>query len=52
MVALLSRLGESVEKSVDDDARLDQIAHCTKVVAVRDIFGRGDAAVPKPVRPG
>jgi hypothetical protein len=54
MVALLSgdRLGESAEKSVDDGARLDQITHCAKVLAVLNISRRIDAAAPKPIRPG
>jgi hypothetical protein len=54
MVALLSegRLGESAEKSVDDGARLDQITHCAKVLAVLNLSRRVDAAAPKPVRPG
>jgi hypothetical protein len=54
MVALLSgdRLGESAEKSVDDGARLDQIPHCAKVLAVLDLPGRVEAAASKPVRPG
>ncbi len=54
MIALLSggRLGESVEKSVDDGARLDQISHCAKVLAVLDRFRRVGAEAHKPVRPG
>jgi hypothetical protein len=54
MVALLSgdRLGESAAKSVDDGARLDQITHCAKVLAVLNLSQRVDAAAPKPVRPG
>jgi hypothetical protein len=53
MVALLfgGRLGESAEKSVDDGARLDQIAHRAKVLAVLDLCRRVDAAAPRPVRP-
>jgi hypothetical protein len=54
MIALLSggRLGESAEKSVDDGARLDQITHYAKVLAVLNLSRRVDAAVPQPVRPG
>jgi hypothetical protein len=54
MVALLSegRLGEPAEKSVDDGARLDQIAHRAKVVAILGLFRHVDAAAARPVRPG
>jgi hypothetical protein len=53
MVALLSggRLGESAEKSVDDGARLDQITHCAKVVAVLHLSRRVDAAGPDSISP-
>jgi hypothetical protein len=54
MVALLSggRLGEPAEKSVDDGAHLDQIAHRAKPVAVLSLFRRVDAAGARPVGPG
>jgi len=54
MVALLSggRLGEPAKKSVDDGARLDQIAHRAKVVAVLGLFRRVNAAAAGPVGPG
>jgi hypothetical protein len=54
MVALRfgGRLGEPAEKSVDDGARLNQIADCAKVVAVRDLSRTVGAAAAKPVRPG